>query len=65
MSVIDLLHFLNSYSRGSLNVPASNKVAESEVAFSSLSNMKGMAKGSAAFLNISWIRGDFDFSTVK
>jgi hypothetical protein len=49
--------------KGILNVPSSNKVADGDVAFSSLSNMKGNVNCTTPFLDISWLKSDFDFST--
>lgn len=47
-----------------LYIPASQQVADAKVAFSSLANTKGMFNCSTkSFLNVSWIQGDFDFST--
>jgi hypothetical protein len=55
----DIYHVL----QGILNVPASNRVADGDVAFSSLSNMKGKVNCTTPFLDILWLKGDFDFST--
>lgn len=49
----------------SLYIPESVKVTEADVAFASITNMKGMVNASTPFLNITWLRVDFDFNTTK
>lgn len=49
----------------SLYIPASVKTSEADVAFAGLSNMKGMINSTTPFLNITWLKVDFDFNTIE
>lgn len=57
----DIYHVVSS----SLYIPASEKVTEADVAFAGLSNMKGMINSTTPFLNVTWLRADFDFNTSE
>lgn len=57
----DIYHVVSS----SLYIPASVKVTEADVAVANLSNMKGMINSTTPFLNITWLRVDFDFNTTE
>jgi hypothetical protein len=50
---------------GELFYPQNRKFAEGNIAFASLSNMKGSINSTTPFLNITWLRGDFDFDTTE
>lgn len=51
------------YFSGKLFIPASNQVGEADVAFTSISNTKGMFNTTTPFANITWFKADFDFTT--
>uniref|UniRef100_W4VR36 Putative lipoprotein n=1 Tax=Corethrella appendiculata TaxID=1370023 RepID=W4VR36_9DIPT len=56
----DIYHIVS----GIVFSPASEQIADADIAFSTLSNMKGNVNSTTPFLkNITWLRGDFDFST--
>lgn len=57
----DIYHVVSS----SLFIPESVKVTEADVAFASISNMKGMVNSTTPFLNVTWLRVDFDFNTTE
>lgn len=57
----DVYHVVSS----SFYIPASVKVTEADVAFASISNMKGMVNSTTPFLNVTWLRVDFDFNTTE
>ncbi|XP_017854431.2 uncharacterized protein LOC108607859 [Drosophila busckii] len=46
-----------------LDYPASRRISDVEVNFSSLSNMHGAINSSTPFLNVSWFKTDFEFTT--
>ncbi|XP_030377336.1 uncharacterized protein LOC115626195 [Scaptodrosophila lebanonensis] len=46
-----------------LDYPASNRIADLDVSFSSLTNMHGAVNCSTPFLNVSWFKTDFEFTT--
>ena len=50
---------------GALFYPEATQFAEGNIAFESLSNMKGSINSTTPFLNITWLRGDFDFDTTE
>lgn len=50
--------------RAHLNYPASVRVAETDIAFQSLANMKGNVNSTTPFHNLEWLRGDFEFITT-
>lgn len=52
-----------SLSRGKLFIPASNQVAEADIAFASISNTKGSFNTTTPFANITWFKADYDFTT--
>lgn len=49
---------------GRINYPASIQIADTEITFASLSNMKGHVNCTTPFKNVTWLHGDFDFSTT-
>lgn len=53
----DSLYLVN----GNMSIPASRKVAEANVAFTNLSNMKGNVNCTTPFLNITWLHGQLEF----
>lgn len=57
----DIYHVVSS----ALYIPASVKTSEADVAFAGLSNMKGMVNSTTPFLNITWLKVDFDFNTIE
>lgn len=57
----DIYHVVSS----SLYIPASEKVTEADVAFAGVSQMKGMVNSTTPFLNVTWLRIDFDFNTTE
>lgn len=59
--ITDIYHVVSS----SLYIPASVKTSEADVAFAGLSNMKGMVNSTTPFLNITWLKVDFDFNTIE
>ncbi|GAB0088507.1 uncharacterized protein DMENIID0001_029540 [Sergentomyia squamirostris] len=48
---------------GKLFVPSTRQIGDADIYFSSLSNTKGMFNSTTPFFNLTWLRGDFDFST--
>lgn len=65
----DAFHALAVYSNdenlflvnGNVSIPASRKVAEANVAFINLSNMKGDVNCTTPFLNVTWLHGQLEF----
>ncbi|XP_055638867.1 uncharacterized protein LOC129776937 isoform X2 [Toxorhynchites rutilus septentrionalis] len=65
----DAFHALAVYSNddnlflvnGNVSMPASRKVAEANVAFANLSNMKGDVNCTTPFLNVTWLHGQLEF----
>ncbi|XP_062546026.1 uncharacterized protein LOC134212310 [Armigeres subalbatus] len=56
-NIEDGLYIVN----GNVSIPASRKVAEANVAFASLSNMKGDVNCTTPFLNVTWLHGQLEF----
>lgn len=50
--------------RGRVYYPSSKQVANGDIEFASLANMKGNVNCTTPFKNITWLRGDFDFMTT-
>lgn len=48
-----------------LDYPASRRISDLDVSFSSLSNMHGAVNSSTPFLNVTWIKTDFEFTTKR
>ncbi|XP_064556915.1 uncharacterized protein Apoltp [Drosophila montana] len=46
-----------------LDYPASRRISDLDVSFNSLSNMHGAVNTSTPFLNVSWFKTDFEFTT--
>ncbi|XP_055847743.1 uncharacterized protein LOC129913211 [Episyrphus balteatus] len=46
-----------------LDSPASKRLGEIDMAFNTLSNMKGFVNGTLPFFNITWLRADINFTT--
>ncbi|XP_055591953.1 uncharacterized protein LOC129743787 [Uranotaenia lowii] len=57
-NLVDGLYLVN----GNVSIPASRKVAEANVAFVSLSNMKGDVNCTTPFLNVTWLHGQLEFT---
>ncbi|XP_058818906.1 uncharacterized protein LOC131681859 [Topomyia yanbarensis] len=53
----DSMYLVNA----NISVPASRKVAEANVVFTNLSNMKGDVNCTTPFLNITWLHGQLEF----
>ncbi|CAD7080164.1 unnamed protein product [Hermetia illucens] len=47
-----------------VHYPAKRKVVDTDVSFSSVSNMFGYMNTTFPFFNMTWLRGDFNFSTM-
>lgn len=56
-NIEDSLYLVN----GNISIPASRKVAEANVAFANLSNMKGDVNCTTPFLNVTWLHGQLEF----
>lgn len=56
-NIEDDLYLVN----GNISMPASRKVAEANVAFANLSNMKGDMNCTTPFLNVTWLHGQMEF----
>lgn len=61
---IDVEDIFNRYTM-ILYMPASEKVANADVSYYSLSNAKGLVNASTPFLNVSWLQTEFDFSSKE
>ncbi|KAH8395625.1 hypothetical protein KR222_003717 [Zaprionus bogoriensis] len=46
-----------------LDYPASRRVTDLDITFNSLTNMHGVVNSSTPFLNVTWLKTDFDFTT--
>ncbi|TDG46759.1 hypothetical protein AWZ03_006806 [Drosophila navojoa] len=46
-----------------LDYPASRRLSDLDVTFSSLTNMHGVINSTTPFLNVSWFKTDFEFTT--
>lgn len=60
----DVIHNYNNY-KAAIFMPASKQVANADIAFSSIANTRGMLNCTTSFLNITWLRADFDMTTKK
>ncbi|XP_046812149.1 apolipophorins [Lucilia cuprina] len=46
-----------------IDYPASRPIADMDVAYKTISNMYGFVNSTTPFLNVSWFKGDFNFTT--
>lgn len=55
--------FLSLSYRCTIDYPASRPIADMDIAFRTISNMYGFVNSTTPFLNVTWFKGDFNFTT--
>lgn len=48
-----------------LDYPASRRISDLDVSFNSLTNMHGAVNATTPFLNVTWLKTDFEFTTKR